>query len=99
MAKRVKFQMAKVGPPTCPSESAPKTEGPDHTALILKAVQALGHERINGDSLTALRESIDDWGMKGTAAKVGIPVDEFRAAYTAWMDMLREMFGPVGSDE
>lgn len=68
---------------------------PDHTAVIQKAISALGHDRISPESLTALRQSVYDWGMKGTAQKAGIPADEFEVSYIRWMDMMQQMFAPV----
>ena len=53
------------------------------TDTVTRAIQALGFDRISPESLTALRTSIEDWGYCGTAAKVGIPVEELRPAFTA----------------
>jgi hypothetical protein len=69
------------------------------TEILTRAAVALGHQRINPESLTDLKTSVDDWGWRGTAAKAGVTGPELRAAYNDFMNGLRAMFAPLDDDD
>lgn len=73
-----------------------KEIGPMKEAIdtVTKAVQALGYQAINPESLTALEHATHQWGWYPFELKTGIDELLLADAYSQVMQGLREMLGP-----
>jgi len=78
-------------------DAAPASAGP--LDIVTRAIQAIGQSHFCPEGIEALRDYVHDRGWHGLGVRAGVDPVQLHQAYDQAMEMMRQLFAPVGSDD